>query len=92
MYAGHVVEQSNAKNLFKNPKHPYTQALLKSLPNFNTTKLSPIEGQPPSIKDCFTGCVFEPRCTKNIDICKSKQPNLTTIEDSEVSCWLYKNE
>ena len=92
MYAGHVVEQSKAKDLFKEPKHPYTQGLLKSLPNFNTTELSPIEGQPPSIKDYFKGCVFEPRCTKKIDICKNKHPESKQIKNCEVSCGLYKNE
>ena len=46
MYAGHVVEKSKATDLFKNPKHPYTQALLKTLPDFNSTKLEAIEGQP----------------------------------------------
>ena len=91
MYAGHVVEQADSTEIFKNPKHPYTQALLKSLPNFNTTKLSPIEGQPPSIKDCFEGCVFEPRCTKKMEICKKEPQKTHLIKNHEVSCWLYKN-
>ena len=85
MYAGHVVEKSQAIDLFKNPKHPYTQALLKTLPDFNSTKLEAIEGQPPSIKDVFTGCPFEPRCSKKMDICSKDYPEL-----SGVNCWLYK--
>lgn len=92
MYAGHVVEKSTAKDLFKTPKHPYTQALLKALPNFNTTELNPIDGQPPSIKDCFEGCTFEPRCTKRMDICKNNQPKENEIGNCKVSCWLYKKE
>lgn len=85
MYAGHVVEKSKAIDLFKNPKHPYTQALLKTLPDFNSTKLEAIEGQPPSIKDVFTGCPFEPRCSQRLDICSKEYPEL-----NGVNCWLYK--
>lgn len=85
MYAGHVVEKSKATDLFKNPKHPYTQALLKTLPDFNSTKLEAIEGQPPSIKDVFTGCPFEPRCSQRLDICSKEYPEL-----NGVNCWLYK--
>lgn len=85
MYAGHVVEKSKAIDLFKNPKHPYTQALLKTLPDFNSTKLEAIEGQPPSIKDIFTGCPFEPRCSQRLDICSKEYPEL-----NGVNCWLYK--
>lgn len=92
MYAGHVVENSTAEELFKNPKHPYTQALLKALPNFNTKELKPIEGQPPSIKDCFQGCVFEPRCEKRKEICANKMPETSIINDAKVNCWLYNNQ
>lgn len=85
MYAGRVVENSVSDELFKNPKHPYTKALLKTLPDFNSTKLEAIEGQPPSIKDCFCGCPFEPRCSSRMEICKKEFPlNL------KPACWLYK--
>ncbi len=90
MYHGHVVEQSCAQELFKNPKHPYTQALLKTLPDFNTKKLEPIEGQPPSIKDYFVGCPFEPRCQKRMEICKNEFPPCISTNNSCVSCLLYK--
>lgn len=90
MYGGHVVENSSAKELFKNPKHPYTKALLKTLPNFNSTKLEAIEGQPPSIKDYFEGCSFEPRCVSRIAICKTKSPDCYNVNNACVSCWLYK--
>lgn len=92
MYGGHIVEKATAKDLFKDAKHPYTKALLKALPNFNTTKLEPIDGQPPSIKDCFKGCVFEERCTLRKEICKEKEPETTTIDKTEVKCWLYNNQ
>ncbi len=85
MYAGRIIEKSNSNELLKNPKHPYTKALLKTLPDFNSTKLEAIEGQPPSIKDDFMGCPFEPRCKEKIEICAKKFPH-----GDDVSCWLYK--
>ncbi len=90
MYNGHVVEKSMADELFKNPRHPYTKALLKTLPDFNSTKLETIEGQPPSIKDIFTGCPFEPRCKFKLDICNNTKPNSYKVENTNVSCLLYK--
>lgn len=90
MYAGHIVEESYSKSLFENPKHPYTKALLKTLPDFNSKKLESIEGQPPSIKDCFCGCSFEPRCINRMDICKNNLPEYYKCGDSRVLCWLYK--
>lgn len=85
MYAGHVVENSSSSELFKNPKHPYTKALLRTLPDFNSTKLEAIDGQPPSIKDYFSGCPFEPRCSSKMEICSKEYPQI-----SGVNCWLYK--
>ncbi len=90
MYAGHIVENSPSDELFKNPKHPYTQALLKTLPDFKTIKLESIEGQPPSIKDTFTGCPFAPRCKYCMDICSKKMPECLSVNNSCVSCLLYK--
>lgn len=89
MYGGHVVEKALASELFKNPKHPYTQALLKALPDFNSVKLEAIEGYPPSIKDKITGCPFESRCSRRMNICTSKFPNYTNIDSSQVACFLY---
>jgi len=86
MYAGRVIEKANSNELFKNPKHPYTQALIKTLPDFNSTKLEAIQGQPPSIKDHFNGCAFAPRCNKKIEICTNEIP----VFENNISCWLYK--
>lgn len=92
MYAGEVVEYSDNKELFINPKHPYTKALLNSLPDLNTTKLETISGQPPSIKDNISGCPFSPRCPYRMEICVKLNPSLTRINDkSAVRCWLYEN-
>ncbi len=90
MYNGHVVENSSAEEIFKIPKHPYTQALIKALPDFNTSKLEAIEGQPPSIKDYFKGCSFEPRCSKRMDICNKEFPPYFSIDKTKCACWLYK--
>lgn len=90
MYGGHVVEYSSSKELFKNPKHPYTKALLKTLPDFNSTKLEAIDGQPPSIKDYFEGCSFAPRCTSCMDVCIAKKPACHIVNNACVSCWLYQ--
>ena len=63
MYSGHVVEKAEAKEFFSNPKHPYSLALLNSLPNTNPSlKLKTITGAPPSIEEQISGCKFHPRC------------------------------
>lgn len=89
MYAGRIIEETNTQTLFKTPKHPYTKALLKALPDFNSTKLEPIEGQPPSIKDNFQGCTFAPRCSLKIDICTKNVPSLKLVCETDCACWLY---
>lgn len=92
MYAGSVVEYSDNKELFKNPKHPYTKALLHSLPDINTQKLETIQGQPPSIRDNITGCPFAPRCSKKMDVCEINKPMPTKMnKHASVSCCLYNN-
>ena len=63
MYSGHVVEKAESKEFFSNPKHPYSIALLNSLPNTNPSlKLKTITGAPPSIEEQICGCKFNPRC------------------------------
>lgn len=90
MYAGSVVEYSDNKELFSSPKHPYTQALLKSLPDINTEKLETIPGIPPSIKEQIKGCPFAPRCAYYKDVCKENKPSMTKVNgNSLVGCWIY---
>lgn len=92
MYSGSVVEYSTNDELFKNPKHPYTKALLNSLPDIYSEKLETIKGQPPSIKEKIQGCPFAPRCDKKMAICETEKPGIIEInEPSCASCWLYKN-
>lgn len=90
MYNGRIVEQSTAEELFKSPKHPYTKALIKTLPDFNTTKLEAIEGQPPSVKDIFTGCPFEMRCNSKMQKCKDIMPENYNVNTAKVACLLYE--
>lgn len=90
MYAGRIVEYSSVNSLFKNPKHPYTKALLNVILDINTDKVETIEGQPPSITDDICGCPFHPRCKSCMEICKKITPSLKTVEDSLVACHLYE--
>lgn len=79
MYAGRIVEEADSKEIFINPRHPYTQALLRSLPSNKKETLHIIEGQPPSIQEKIYGCRFNPRCEKCIDICKKEVPVFENI-------------
>ena len=77
MYSGHIVEQAEAREFFKNPQHPYSIALLNSLPTNSLLKLRTIEGNPPSISENIEGCKFHPRCEFcNKDLCKKSVPEL----------------
>ena len=79
MYAGRIVETAPSKEFFKNPRHPYSNALLKSLPSNKNSKLETIIGQPPSIMQDIYGCRFHPRCLQCIDICTQKVPELDNV-------------
>ena len=78
MYSGHIVEKANAQEFFSNPKHPYSIALLNSLPNTNPAlKLKTIQGAPPSIEEEICGCKFHPRCDFfEFGLCNEKCPVL----------------
>lgn len=91
MYSGHVVEEAPANEFFKNPKHPYSIALLNSLPEKNPAlKLKTIEGAPPSIQEEIFGCKFHPRCDYfKAGLCDKKEPQLeeTAIYHSVACFW-----
>lgn len=90
MYAGHIVEFATKKELFKNPKHPYTKALLNVILDINSDKIETIEGQPPSIMDDIKGCPFYPRCEKGMEICTQNYPETKTLKNgTRVDCHLY---
>jgi oligopeptide/dipeptide ABC transporter ATP-binding protein len=93
MYAGKVVECADTRTLFNAPAHPYTVALLESLPKMEETKknLYSIEGQAPDLATLPPGCSFEPRCTHSLDICRKESPGENRVgEGHTVSCWLTR--
>jgi peptide/nickel transport system ATP-binding protein/oligopeptide transport system ATP-binding protein len=92
MYAGKVVEYTDVNTIFKNPQHPYTQGLLNSIPELGKAqkRLTPIEGQPPSLSKLPPGCSFGPRCPHYWAKC-NEAPKLETTEPNHlVRCWLMK--
>jgi len=90
MYAGKVVEYADVKTLFKNPKHPYTQGLIASIPKMDeeVEELAIIPGTVPSAEDMPQGCRFSTRCPFATDLCTSQAPKLYGNEQ-RVSCWMY---
>ena len=97
MYAGKVVEEASAERMFANPLHPYTIALLGSIPRLRTdrsarrvAKLQAIPGTVPSAADLPQGCAFSPRCPKALSVCGQVEPALKeTATGHRVRCWLY---
>jgi len=91
MYAGEIVEVGKTSDVLKNPKHPYTQGLLRSLPDIKPHQgpLPVLEGQPPEPKAIPTGCAFHPRCEKRMDQCKVNDPAERLVEGRTVRCHLY---
>ncbi|ANQ54115.1 MULTISPECIES: ABC transporter ATP-binding protein [unclassified Thermosipho (in: thermotogales)] len=91
MYAGHIIEEAKSEELYYAPKHPYTQLLLKSIPNTNVNDLDLkyIPGSPPDLLNPPKGCRFAPRCPFKKEICELKEPKVVEIDGSKVKCWLY---
>ena len=91
MYAGNLCEVGNVKSIFKNPKHPYTKALLGSVPKVNQEEdLKSISGNVPNLVDPPSGCRFHPRCDHAMDRCRKTFPENTMIDkDHYVACYLY---
>jgi oligopeptide/dipeptide ABC transporter ATP-binding protein len=79
MYSGRIVETAPNNEFFTNPRHPYSNALLKSLPSNKGTKLETIQGQPPTLSQKITGCKFNPRCEFCIEICRNEVPKLKNV-------------
>jgi len=93
MYAGKIVETASTSTIFKAPQHPYTIALIHSVPRLDRKddRLYSIEGQPPSLLNLPPGCRFAPRCPDVMDICQKEQPPEVEISDGHsVSCWKVK--
>lgn len=92
MYSGHIVEEAPSKEFFKNPIHPYSIALLNSLPSTNPNlKLKTIEGAPPSIQEKISGCKFHPRCEFcNTEICSRQTPILKNAGNEHFQACLIR--
>ncbi|WP_238915626.1 ABC transporter ATP-binding protein [Clostridium sp. YIM B02555] len=95
MYSGKVVEECSVQNIFERAKHPYTKGLLYSRTE-NVKKgerLYNIPGMVPNLNDMPSGCSFNPRCEKCMDICKEEMPKLIETEEGhKVRCWLYSGK
>ncbi len=85
MYGGRVVEQGPARQLYRNPRHPYTRGLLASVPRLDGPageRLVPIEGSPPDLAALPPGCAFAPRCRFANEACVATRPQLRAVDDS----------
>jgi peptide/nickel transport system ATP-binding protein len=91
MYAGELVEFSSTRDIYKNPRHPYTQALIEAIPRLRTRdkKIHFVKGSPPSLLNPPRGCRFYDRCIYAMDVCKRSPPEFET-ETGYVRCWLYE--
>lgn len=95
MYAGHVVEIGEVEPIFDEPHHPYTQGLLKSVPNIKldeAEELYMMAGEPPNLTHPPKGCRFHPRCPKAMPVCSKYEPELKEVAPGRlVKCWLYQD-
>ncbi len=93
MYAGNIVEEAPVEELFRNPLHPYTRALLRAVPNpkKKSVRLESIPGTVPDLINPPPGCRFHPRCPRVMDICRTKKPpEIWRGDGHRVACWLYE--
>jgi len=92
MYAGYIVEEAPVKEVYGDPRHPYTLGLLSSIPRLDQErkeKLTPIEGLPPDLIDPPPNCPFAPRCRFRIDRCWEENPPLAPVGPGHrIACWV----
>ena len=93
MYAGRIVEEAAVRDLFNRPQHPYTQALMASVPQMERTeRLFAIDGQPPALYDLPEGCRFADRCQHAQDVCRREYPEMTQVESGHTAnCWMLNS-
>ena len=90
MYAGKIVEQGSVRDIFNHPSHPYTEALLASVPKLeeDVDRLYSIEGQPPALHDLPPGCPFAPRCPYVMEQCREEYPSVFQVNEAHsAACW-----
>ncbi len=92
MYAGHIVETADVKDLYGDPRHPYTLGLLGSIPRLDEKRketLTPIDGLPPDLIDPAPGCPFAPRCAYVLERCREEMPTLRPVAPGhQIACWV----
>jgi oligopeptide transport system ATP-binding protein len=92
MYAGRIVEKGAARDIYEDPRHPYTIGLLRSVPRLDLAvkkRLVPIEGAPPDLGNLPEGCSFAPRCNQMVERCREEIPLLRPVaEEHEAACWV----
>ncbi len=94
MYAGRIIESGTARDVYYNPKHPYTLALLKSVPRMDQArqaKLDPVDGQPPDVSKLDGGCSFRPRCKFATAQCAESFPPLESVSDTQKTACFEKD-
>ncbi len=91
MYAGKIVEEAISERIFGQPRHPYTQFLINSLPKFGDKHIREgVPGSPPSLVDPPAGCPFHPRCPQVMEICCKQMPGFSYLDENQkVACWLF---
>lgn len=95
MYAGKIIESGTAEDIYHRPRHPYTLALLKSVPRMDQprkAKLDPVDGQPPDLTKLDDGCSFRPRCGFAIDKCNASIPDLESVSDGHISACFERDK
>jgi oligopeptide/dipeptide ABC transporter ATP-binding protein len=95
MYAGRIVETGTAREVYGNPRHPYTLALLRSVPRLDRprqARLDPVEGQPPDLTRLDAGCAFRPRCRFAAEACAAAVPPLEAIGDGHFAACFRRHE
>ena len=95
MYAGRIIERAQAAELYANPRHPYTEGLLRSVPRLDEprrARLAPIEGQPPDLTKLPSGCSFSPRCRWRVERCQDEAPRLRAANGAAhtSACWEFE--
>ena len=94
MYAGRLVEIGEARKVIQNAKHPYTLGLMGSIPTIGDTEedLRQIQGSMPRLAEIPQGCAFNPRCPNVRDLCRKNRPELQSVDESKVACWLFEDQ
>ena len=95
MYAGRIVESGPADAIYHTPRHPYTMALLRSVPRLDQprrARLDPVDGQPPDLTRLDGGCAFRPRCRFAVERCGQEQPALEPVESGHLAACFRSTE